>query len=95
MCSVYDIFYTKLLKNRFNIDFIYRNMGLIVAALTILYFRFWIMNFEGPIFAENDNPAAFADDFITRVRSMYFKMIIGTKASILSFRYSPIIIFIS
>lgn len=45
----------------------YRNVGLLFAGITILYFRFWIMNFEGPIFAKIDNPGAFADLLVTRV----------------------------
>ncbi|GJQ67341.1 hypothetical protein Trydic_g8237 [Trypoxylus dichotomus] len=67
LCSVYDVFQTKFAQNKFNAKFIYRNLGLMAAGITILYFRFWIMNFEGPIFAKNDNPAAFADHILTRI----------------------------
>ncbi|KRT79189.1 hypothetical protein AMK59_8650 [Oryctes borbonicus] len=67
LCSIYDVFVTKIVQNKFDIKFIYRNLGLVVAGITILYFRFWIMNFEGPIFAKNDNPAAFAENILIRV----------------------------
>lgn len=43
-------------------------IGLILPGFIIMYYRFKIMNFEGPIFTSNDNPAAFADNFFTRVR---------------------------
>lgn len=64
---MYDIFYTRFRKRKFDINFVYRNVALATAGLTILYFRFWIMNFEGPTFAKIDNPAAFSDHILTRV----------------------------
>ncbi|KAK9712179.1 Protein O-mannosyl-transferase TMTC, DUF1736 [Popillia japonica] len=67
LCSMYDIFYTRFRKRKFDINFVYRNVALATAGLTILYFRFWIMNFEGPTFAKIDNPAAFSDHILTRI----------------------------
>lgn len=40
---------------------------LILPGFIIMYYRFKIMNFEGPIFTSNDNPAAFAESLFSRV----------------------------
>nr|CAH7750090.1 unnamed protein product [Callosobruchus chinensis] len=40
---------------------------IISCGLVIMYYRFKVMNFEGPIFTTNDNPAAFSDNFSTRL----------------------------
>lgn len=50
---------------------------LILPGFVIMYYRFRIMNFEGPIFTRNDNPAAFAEHFLTRV---LFKLVCSTRA---------------
>lgn len=53
-----------VLKER---NVVLRCSGLIVSALIILIVRLSIMRFEGPVFTKFDNPAAFADNLLTRV----------------------------
>lgn len=66
-----------------NTGFILRNMVLFGTGLVILYYRFKIMNFEGPIFTSIDNPAAYSDSFFTRV----------PKSGLFTLIYSIIIMF--
>lgn len=73
---MYDILHSKkgnpkmsLLNNK---PFLYRHFLLIIAGFTILFFRFQIMNFEGPIFTKIDNPAAFSDSILIKVCTSNF-----------------------
>ncbi|CAG9863206.1 unnamed protein product [Phyllotreta striolata] len=50
-----------------NFQLMLRCAILAIIGLVIMYYRLKIMNFEGPIFTENDNPAAHAQRLLTRV----------------------------
>lgn len=68
---VYDVVHSKLLEEGFcyraHHGIIVRTVGLLLAGLTIMYFRLLVMNFEGPTFTSIDNPAAYCDSFFSRV----------------------------
>ncbi|CAH1175783.1 unnamed protein product [Phaedon cochleariae] len=68
---VYDIYRQKKKSTSwgeiFSFWLIVRSMAIILCGLAIMYYRFSIMNFEGPIFTSNDNPAGYAQHFFTRV----------------------------
>ncbi|XP_022919207.2 protein O-mannosyl-transferase TMTC4-like [Onthophagus taurus] len=67
LCSVYDIFYTRIFKNGVTKRFFFRFSWLLLTGVGIMYFRLWIMNFERPIFAPVDNPASFSNCIFTKV----------------------------
>ncbi|CAH1098557.1 unnamed protein product [Psylliodes chrysocephalus] len=54
-------------KDMLKFNLIVRCVILILAGLGIMYYRLRIMNFEGPIFTDNDNPAAHAQNAFARV----------------------------
>lgn len=51
-----------------------RIIVLVTSGLLILLFRFYIMNFEGPIFTKSDNPGAFAEHISSRVSYFFIKL---------------------
>lgn len=53
-----------------------RCIGLILSALIILIIRLNIMCFEGPVFTKFDNPAAFADNLLTRVTTIIYTILL-------------------
>ncbi|XP_015835523.1 protein O-mannosyl-transferase TMTC4 isoform X1 [Tribolium castaneum] len=73
VCVVYDLFLLKKQRKDwcdiFNIYFFIRTATLVVTGLVILFYRFKIMNFEGPTFTSIDNPAAYADKVFIRIFS--------------------------
>ncbi|RZB40253.1 DUF1736 and/or TPR 11 domain containing protein [Asbolus verrucosus] len=73
MCVAYDVFFTKKKKKDwievFNTYFILRSIILTITGLAILFYRFKIMNFEGPTFTSIDNPAAYAENVLVRTFS--------------------------
>lgn len=56
--------FSAILKNK---NVVLRCVGLIFSALIILIVRLSIMCFEGPVFTKFDNPAAFANNLLSRV----------------------------
>lgn len=67
MCFVLEILQLAS-KNKTDRMIILRCTGLIGACLAIMYFRLWIMAFEGPIFTKIDNAAAYSDNLYTKVK---------------------------
>ncbi|KAK3927210.1 Protein O-mannosyl-transferase TMTC4 [Frankliniella fusca] len=55
--------------NLFSKPFIIRSLSLLTAGLFLLYTRWLAMGSKPPIFQKVDNPASFAQDFWTRVRT--------------------------
>lgn len=71
MWFLYDIYRTKKRSTPW-VDMIslrrfLKYAALILPGFVIMYYRFKIMNFEGPFFTSNDNPTAFAKSFFSRV----------------------------
>nr|XP_023017979.1 transmembrane and TPR repeat-containing protein 4-like [Leptinotarsa decemlineata] len=68
---IYDIYREKrrsiMWYQLFNFPLILRALKLLVLGLVIMFYRFKVMNFEGPIFTSIDNPAAYAQSIFTRV----------------------------
>lgn len=58
-------------KQFFHPSALCRTLVLILEGLLMLFFRLWVMNFDGPVFTKIDNPAAFADRFVTRVSHLF------------------------
>lgn len=73
MCVVLDVLHTNILfagkpvpiaKNK---TLAMRLTCLVFYALCLLYFRWWIMDFEGPTFTAIDNPAAYSENLFSKV----------------------------
>ncbi|XP_050302270.1 protein O-mannosyl-transferase TMTC4-like [Anthonomus grandis grandis] len=73
VCVLYEIYLrkkpSKLWEEVFTQKLLIRLCSLVVIGSIIMFLRLKIMNFEGPTFSPTDNPAAFADSFLTRVLS--------------------------
>lgn len=71
MWLLYDIYREKKRSvpwtNLFTFNRLLKYAVLVIPGFVIMFFRFKIMNFEGPIFTNNDNPAAFAESLFSRV----------------------------
>lgn len=70
LCWIFDLF-SFIQHNNYkykNIQpILKRSMVLLVSGIIIIYFRLAIMNFQGPIFTANDNPAAHADTLFAKI----------------------------
>ncbi|XP_018569656.1 transmembrane and TPR repeat-containing protein 4-like [Anoplophora glabripennis] len=68
---VYDIYQEKKKKTSWwellNFWPFVRYMTILLPGIVIMYYRFKIMNFEGPIFTSIDNPAAYSSSLFTRI----------------------------
>lgn len=71
MWLLYDIYREKKRSlswvEMFTIRRLLKYTALITPGFVIMFYRFKIMNFEGPIFTSNDNPTAFAESLFSRV----------------------------
>ncbi|KAJ8963524.1 hypothetical protein NQ314_005566 [Rhamnusium bicolor] len=71
MLIVYDIYREKKKKTSwwemFSFWYVLRYVTIILPGIGIMYYRFKVMNFEGPIFTSVDNPAAYSESLLIRV----------------------------
>ncbi|CAH0557925.1 unnamed protein product [Brassicogethes aeneus] len=71
VCPVYDLFYMKKRRKPWSKmlskGFLIRNIFLVMIGVVIMFFRFKIMNFEGPMFTHIDNPAGYCQSFLTKI----------------------------
>ncbi|XP_057669098.1 protein O-mannosyl-transferase TMTC4-like isoform X1 [Diorhabda carinulata] len=56
----------------------------LIAGLCIMYYRLEVMNFEGPLFTDMDNPAAYAQNVFTRVMYQFIYQIIFVQLKFIS-----------
>lgn len=70
---VYNMLQSNILFARKSISIVkYKELAvrltlLILYAFLLLYFRWWIMDFEGPTFTSIDNPAAYSNSLFSKV----------------------------
>lgn len=83
MWLLYDIYRGKKQSvswtKMFTIHRLVKYAALIIPGFIIMFYRFKVMNFEGPIFTSNDNPAAFAKSLFSRVSVTKTKFIKDIK----------------
>lgn len=66
--------YTVLDRRKIGNTFIVRFIISIIITVLLLWFRYYLMDFQGPTFQQVDNPASFEKNWLTRVRKIFYSL---------------------